>query len=272
MNYQVIINEVWRSVSEYLNYQVSNIGRVRNSNTFIILKPTTDQYGYYYVSLSKNGKCTNHLIHRLVGMEFLVPPETDDRILIDHIDSDKQNNRITNLRVTDITKQMKEGNNNYRKAIKLIEECRIDECCVCFETLPDAIMGCGHIVCNKCIHKLDRCPICRAPFYAREGLRHIDLEAKAEAVGLHLSMSDEDLDAEIVSVDGKIVLRRKQNCYCFDGEPIIRCHIWTIHTLTPFSNAEVLDALLSQDFKRECNHRFYEGLHFDYEDKVWDIS
>ena len=168
----------------------------------------------------------------------------------------------------DISKQMNDGNNNYRTAMKLIEECGIEECCVCFDALPDAVMGgCNHVVCNKCINKLDKFPMCRAPF----GLRHCYLEAKAVAVGLHLSMSDEDLDADIVPVDGKIVLRRKQNCYCFEGEPIIRCHIWTLHTLTPFSNAEVLNALLSQDFKRECNHRFYEGLHWDYEDKVWDI-
>ena len=171
----------------------------------------------------------------------------------------------------DISKQMNDGNNNYRTAINLIEDCGIDECCVCFDALPDVVMECKHVVCSRCIHKLERCPICRSSFHTSEGLRHIDLEAKAEAVGLHLSMSDEDLDAEIVPVDGKIVLRRKQNCYCFEGEPIIRCHIWTLHTFTPFSNAEVLNALLSQDFRSDCNHRFYEGLRWDCEDKIWDI-
>ena len=167
----------------------------------------------------------------------------------------------------DMSKQMKDGNNNYRTAMKLIEECGLEQCCVCFDALPDAVMGgCNHVVCNNCICKLDRCPICRSPF----GLRHCDLEAKVLAVGLHLSMSDEDLDSDILPIDGKIVLRRQQLCYCFDGCNS-DCITWTIRTSTPFSNAEVLNALLSQDFKRECNHRFYEGLHFDYEDKVWDI-
>ena len=36
---EVVINEEWRSIDGYLNYQVSNIGRVRNANTGIILRP-----------------------------------------------------------------------------------------------------------------------------------------------------------------------------------------------------------------------------------------
>ena len=171
----------------------------------------------------------------------------------------------------DISKQMKEGNSNYRTAVKLLGVCGIPECCVCLDALSDVVMGCKHVVCGRCIHKLERCPICRAPFQPLEEVCNSDLVAKAEAVGLHVSMSDEDLVAEIAPVDGKIVLRRRQNCYCFDEEPFFTWRIWTIHTLTPFSNAEVLNALLIQDFKPDCNHRFYEGLHWDYEDKVWDI-
>ena len=98
MNSQIIINEVWRSISEYLNYQVSNIGRVRNSITGRILKPVTNTNGYYFVCLCSNGKRTTRNIHRLVGQEFLPPPENDDQTLIDHIDRDRFNNCITNLR------------------------------------------------------------------------------------------------------------------------------------------------------------------------------
>ncbi len=38
-----IINEEWRSVSGYANYQVSNIGRVRNVKTEKILKPNIEK-------------------------------------------------------------------------------------------------------------------------------------------------------------------------------------------------------------------------------------
>ena len=36
---EITINEEWRSIDGYLNYQVSNLGRVRNSKTGRILKP-----------------------------------------------------------------------------------------------------------------------------------------------------------------------------------------------------------------------------------------
>ena len=63
-----VINEVWRSISGYLNYQVSNIGRVRNMTTIKILKNTLDTGdGYYKIRLSNDGDWKGHLIHRLVA-------------------------------------------------------------------------------------------------------------------------------------------------------------------------------------------------------------
>ena len=63
-----VINEVWRSISGYLNYQVSNIGRVRNMTTINILKNTLDKGdGYYKIRLNNDGNWKGHLIHRLVA-------------------------------------------------------------------------------------------------------------------------------------------------------------------------------------------------------------
>ena len=45
---QGINNECWRNISGYLNYQVSNIGRVRNVKTERILKPQILQNGLLY--------------------------------------------------------------------------------------------------------------------------------------------------------------------------------------------------------------------------------
>ena len=41
-----IINEEWRSVSGNANYQVSNIGRVRNVKTERVLKPPVEEAGH----------------------------------------------------------------------------------------------------------------------------------------------------------------------------------------------------------------------------------
>ena len=94
-----IINEVWRSISEYMNYQVSNIGRVRNTETGKILKHGMGTTGYYIVSLTKDGVKKTRQVHKLVADEFLDKPEIDDTLLVvDHIDHDRLNNQVSNLR------------------------------------------------------------------------------------------------------------------------------------------------------------------------------
>ena len=94
---QEIIKECWRPVSEYENYQVSNLGRVRNVSTSRILKPNIRE-GYYLVALCKNSIAKAHRIHKLVANEFLIKPDTDDKLIIDHTNRNKTDNQITNLR------------------------------------------------------------------------------------------------------------------------------------------------------------------------------
>ena len=48
---QDVINECWRSIDGYMNYQVSNVGRVRNVSTGRILKQVFDKDGYYFLNL-----------------------------------------------------------------------------------------------------------------------------------------------------------------------------------------------------------------------------
>ena len=93
---EIIVNEEWRSIDEYLNYHVSNLGRIRNSKTERILKPNHTYHGYLHVILSKNNKQKHGIIHRLVMQEFTNNPENTE--FVDHIDHDKSNNCLTNLR------------------------------------------------------------------------------------------------------------------------------------------------------------------------------
>ena len=50
-----IINEEWRSISGYINYQISNIGRVRNTSSGPILKLIVDRRDYLYIGLCNGG-------------------------------------------------------------------------------------------------------------------------------------------------------------------------------------------------------------------------
>ena len=85
---------VWKYIEGYGNtYQVNNIGQIRNRSK--ILKQSINQYGYYQVSLYKNGKKKTELVHRLVGITFI--PNPDNKLTINHIDGNKLNNNLNNL-------------------------------------------------------------------------------------------------------------------------------------------------------------------------------
>lgn len=57
---------------------------------------TQNSDGYCSANLSKHGKGTYKLIHRIVATTFIVNPE--DYEFVDHIDEDKTNNHVDNLR------------------------------------------------------------------------------------------------------------------------------------------------------------------------------
>ena len=95
---QDAINECWRSIDGHINYQVSNIGRVRNVNTGRILKQCADPWGYYFVGRFKGGVEKKYTVHKLVAHEFIPRPDTTVKLVVDHIDRNKANNQVTNLR------------------------------------------------------------------------------------------------------------------------------------------------------------------------------
>ena len=88
--------EEFLPIDGFDNYLVSNFGNVKNSKTNRILKPGNDKDGYKLINLCKNGKVKNFKVHRLVGNAFLENP--DNKPVIDHIDEDKANNNVMNLR------------------------------------------------------------------------------------------------------------------------------------------------------------------------------
>ena len=90
------MEEIYKKIEEYENYEISNQGNVRNINTGRILKPRKDTNGYYFVHLYKNGIRKQFKIHRLVGFAFI--PNPQNLTEIDHIDRIRTNNSITNLR------------------------------------------------------------------------------------------------------------------------------------------------------------------------------
>ena len=118
------MEEIWKDIKNYEGYQVSNFGRIRSLDRMVncplngkrlikgkILKPGRGSNGYLSVNLCGS---TNN-VHKLVAEAFIPNPE--NKPCIDHINTDKMDNRVENLRwVTH-----KENMNNPQTLLKIVE-------------------------------------------------------------------------------------------------------------------------------------------------------
>ena len=85
----------YRKITGYDNYSISNTGLVRNDSTGKTLKPDITN-GYHRVFLFLNNKGKRFSIHRLVADAFI--PNPDNKTCVDHIDNNKLNNNLDDLR------------------------------------------------------------------------------------------------------------------------------------------------------------------------------
>lgn len=108
--------EIWKSVTDYFDYEVSNLGNVRNKKTNKILKPFSPSE-YLKVSLSKNGKAKQFFIHRLVAKEFIDNPNNLPQV--NHKDECKTNNLWNNLEWCDHSYNQNYGTRNERVSKKM---------------------------------------------------------------------------------------------------------------------------------------------------------
>lgn len=128
--------EVWKDIPGYLGYQVSNYGRVRSPRQ--VLKPREHTHGYHRVSLSLNGKETDHYVHRLVADAFI--PKVKGKTEVNHIDGDKANNCVENLEwadrsVNELHKLYELEHGNARK-VKCVETGKV------FRSISEAERSC----------------------------------------------------------------------------------------------------------------------------------
>ena len=87
------MQECWKAIRKNRNYEVSDMGRVRNIRTGTVLKPYNDCRGYLRVDLGRD--CRAQKVHRLVASAFCRPRR--GRPVVNHINRDRHDNRACNL-------------------------------------------------------------------------------------------------------------------------------------------------------------------------------
>lgn len=87
-------------ISEKQKFKISNYGRIINCTTEKeYLRKRTYINGYETISLKQKGnnKSTSRYVHKLVAEHFL-SKENEDQVYVIHLDYDKQNNELKNLK------------------------------------------------------------------------------------------------------------------------------------------------------------------------------
>ena len=116
------MEEIWKKIEGHEDsYEVSNKGRVRSlkSGKIKILKQALDGYGYPMVCLSKDNYHKNYKVHRLVAQAFI--PNPDNKPTIDHINRNKTDNRVENLRWYTYSEQQFNTSRSDRKPVLQID-------------------------------------------------------------------------------------------------------------------------------------------------------
>ena len=119
-------NEEWKKIefddkiSEKEKFKISNYGRIINCKTedgFLVKEYFINGYQNLPVKQKKNGKQTSRYVHKLVAEHFL---EKNNGICVIHLNYDKTDNRIENLKwATKREKELHQFNNpNWEGIVK----------------------------------------------------------------------------------------------------------------------------------------------------------
>ena len=128
--------EIWKDLNGFdLPYQISNIGNVKclaydtidvlgrkyvkNEHNLSLIKHKS---GYIVVNLRRNGSSTVYKVHILVAKTFIDNPY--NKPTVDHIDGDKTNNCVENLRWCTMQENKRNPNTFFKSIEASIKSCK----------------------------------------------------------------------------------------------------------------------------------------------------
>lgn len=107
--------ELWKDIKGFeRQYAVSNLGRIKSyaKQNGVCWQPERiliggDSQGYTHVVLSNNKNKKPYSVHRLVANAFI--PNHENKPCVNHIDSDRSNNKVSNLEWCTYSENSKHG-------------------------------------------------------------------------------------------------------------------------------------------------------------------
>lgn len=121
---------MWTVINNYPNYSVSTDGEIKNNLTDRVLKKHI-RNGYYAICLSNNNIKKTFNIHNIVANTYLDRNIIDDKLVVNHINENKLDNRLSNLEFVTYSYNTKFSSNSART--KNQESFVLDE----FTNIPD---------------------------------------------------------------------------------------------------------------------------------------
>jgi len=132
--------EIWKDIPGYEgHYQASNLGRIKSMprvirKTFgdfnrgeIVLKPVLSRQGYHYNSLYLNGKMKKIKVHQLVAMAFLNHIPCGNKMVVNHKNFIKIDNRLENLEI--VSNRENSNRLHLPSTSKYVGVCRYSDSC-----------------------------------------------------------------------------------------------------------------------------------------------
>jgi hypothetical protein len=104
----------WKIINGYPDYAINQFGEVKSLRFNRLLKPSVSGNQYQYVNLVNNKRKKTTAVHKLV-IEHFGPLCPDVKSVVDHRDSNKQNNNINNLEWVSISENTLRSYNNQDK-------------------------------------------------------------------------------------------------------------------------------------------------------------
>lgn len=93
--------EVWKTINDCPDYLISNFGKVKSikRGKERVLKGGLNKDGYVYFILCNNGFEKTKTAHQLVAQEFLNHKPCGNKIVVNHINFIRTDNRVENLEI-----------------------------------------------------------------------------------------------------------------------------------------------------------------------------